>query len=47
MPFGMGDDDGSLEDDFGAWRDAVWPELMAALKMEDKASNEPQSFALT
>jgi NADPH-ferrihemoprotein reductase len=47
VPFGMGDDDGSLEDDFGAWRDAVWPELMAALKMEDKASNEPQSFALT
>jgi NADPH-ferrihemoprotein reductase len=47
LPFGLGDDDGTLEDDFSAWRECVWPELMAALKMEDKTSNEPQPFALT
>lgn len=47
LPFGLGDDDGTLEDDFSAWRECVWPELMAALKMEDKTSNEAQPFALT
>lgn len=47
LPFGLGDDDGTLEDDFSAWRECVWPELMAALKMEDKTSNEPQPFALS
>ena len=45
--FGMGDDDGTLEDDFSAWREAVWPDLMSILKLEDKASNEIQPFSLT
>ena len=45
--FGMGDDDGTLEDDFSAWREAVWPDVMSLLNMEDKASSEQQQFALT
>ena len=45
--FGMGDDDGTLEDDFSAWREAVWPDVMQMLKMEDKQDNRTQQFALT
>jgi hypothetical protein len=45
--FGMGDDDGTLEDDFSAWRETVWPDVMQMLKMEDKQDNRTQQFALT
>lgn len=45
LPIGLGDDDGTMEDDYASWKDRLWPALAAAAGGSAAAASTAASTA--